>query len=83
MSCLFCSQGSRHLESAVQQASAPFLEERTANSFALEEKHLEEEEIRSRCIPSSAEESGVLWVPLTPLSVARAEGKAVSGRGKK
>ncbi|KAK4808947.1 hypothetical protein QYF61_013581, partial [Mycteria americana] len=62
------SQGSCRLQSAVRQASASFSEERTANSFALEEKHPEEEEIRNRCIPSSPEEFGVLWVPLTPLS---------------
>lgn len=73
------SQGSCRLQPAVRQASAPFSEERTANSFALEEKHLEEEEIRNRCIPSSPEEFGVLWVPLTPLSVVRAEGKAMEG----
>lgn len=80
---VFCLQGSCHLQSAVPQASASFSEERTANSFALEEKHPEEEEIRNRCIPSSPEEFGVPWVPLTPLSVVRAEGKATSGRGKK
>lgn len=55
---LLCFQGSCHLQPAVQQASAAFPEERTANSFALEEKRLEEEEIRNRCIPSSPEESG-------------------------
>lgn len=83
MQCPLCSQGSCCLQSAVRQTPAAFSEERTATGFALEEKHLEEEEIRNRCIPSSPEEFGVQWVPLTPLSVVRAEGKAASGRGKK
>lgn len=75
-------QGPCCLPPAVQQAAAPCSAECSTSSFALEEEHLEEEEIRSRCKPRLPEESGVPWVPLTPLSVVRAEGKAMSGGGK-